>query len=415
MSTAMSATSTATSAATTATGATSAMSTAAPAAPAAESVFVRIPAAAARHGAINLAQGVFDHGPAPALLDALGSLGGGPEHQYSPSSGHPALRAALAAHTTRWAGVACDPDTEVTVTAGATEALYCTLFALLGPGDEAILVEPAYESYAPVVAATGATVRRVRPPGPRAGIEPALLAAAVTPATRVIVVNSPWNPLGRSFDPAEWQAVADLAARHGLTVVSDETYEHLTLDGTPHPGVLSLVEDPERRVKVSSISKTLAATGWRVGWAVAGPELTRRIRAVHQFLTFCPATPLQLAAAHVLDSPGFPELVAARSAELARVVGDFCRRLTAAGLPAPVPESGFYVVCDVGEDAEAWCERAITEGGVAALPLTAFYAGPGGDARTRVRFALCKREDTLREAAARLERHLARTGRRPAN
>jgi len=374
-----------------------------------ESVFVRIPAAAARHGAINLAQGVFDHGPAEALLDALAAVGGGREHQYSPSSGHPALRSALAAHTRRHAGVACDADAEVTVTAGATEALYCALFALLGPGDEALLVEPAYESYAPVVAATGAAVRRVRPPGPDARIDAELLAAAVTPATRVLVVNSPWNPLGRSFGPQEWRAVAEVAARYGLTVVSDETYEHLTLDGTPHPGVLSLVEDPERRVKVSSISKTLAATGWRVGWAIAGPELTRRIRSVHQFLTFCPATPLQLAAARVIDSPAFPGLVAARSAELARVVGDFCARLTAAGLRAPVPESGFYVVCDVGEDAEAWCERAIAEGGVAALPLTAFYAEPDARARTRVRFALCKREDTLREAALRLERHLART------
>ena len=375
-----------------------------------ESVFVRIPAAAARHGAINLAQGVFDHGPAPALRDALRSLGTGAEHQYAPSAGHPALRAALAAHTERYAGVPSNPDIEITVTAGATEALYCTLFALLGAGDEAIVIEPAYESYAPVVTAAGATVRRVRPTGPGASVSAELLEAAVTPATRVIIVNSPWNPLGRAFGPEEWRAVADVAGRHDLTVVSDETYEHLNLDGTPHPGVLGLIADPERRVKVSSVSKTLAATGWRIGWAVAGPELTRRIRSVHQFLTFCPATPLQLATAKVLQSPEFPQLVAARAGELARAVGEFCGRLTAAGLKAPVPESGFYVVSDVGEDAEAWCERAITEGGVAALPLTAFCSEPDAGVRSQVRFALCKRDSTLKEAARRLERHLNRIG-----
>lgn len=368
----------------------------------AESVFVRIPEKARRHGAINLAQGVFDHGPEPALLRALSGTGDGTEHQYAPSPGHPELRAALAGHTERYAGARPDQDAEVTVTAGATEALYCTLSALLGPGDEAVLVEPAYESYAPVITAAGAAVRRVRSLDAGGRVDPAALAAAVTPATRVMVVNSPWNPLGTPLEPEIWDTLADLAGRHDLVVVSDETYEHLNLDGSAHPGVLAAVQDPEKRVKISSVSKTLAATGWRVGWAVAGPGLTRRIRARHQYVTFCPPTVLQLAAAEVLSGASFPRLVEERGARLAAKVGRFADRLAEAGLKCAVPRSGFYLLADVGENAEAWCDRAVVEARVAALPLSVFYSEPDAETASTVRFAVCKRESTLDEAARRL-------------
>ncbi len=367
-----------------------------------ESVFVRIPAAAARHGALNLAQGVFDHGPEPALLDALTGVGGAGEHQYAPSPGHPALRTALAGHTAQFAGVHADPDTEITVTAGATEALYCTLHALLGRGDEAIVIEPAYESYAPVITATGATVRRVRPGGPDSSLDSGLLEAAVTPATRVIVVNSPWNPLGRAFGANEWRTLAELADRHDITIVSDETYEHLSLKGSPHPGVLGAVDDPERRVKISSVSKTLAATGWRVGWAVTGPKLTRRIRSVHQYVTFCPATPLQLAVADVVGDPSFAGRVAARGARLAQDISRFTTRLQDAGIKGTMPDNGFYVIADVGEEAVGWCERMITDARVAALPLSVFYVEHDASTASLVRFAACKRPETLDEAADRL-------------
>ncbi|MDQ1740243.1 MAG: N-succinyldiaminopimelate aminotransferase, partial [Pseudonocardiales bacterium] len=297
-----------------------------------ESVFVRIPAAAARHGAVNLAQGVFDHGPPAEVLAALAAVGEGGEHQYAPSAGHPLLRAALAR---RYGPL--DPDTEITVCAGATEAYYSTMAALIGPGDEAIVVEPAYEQYAPVITGLGGIVRSIRLTGLDDRLDAAALAAVTSPATRVIVVNSPWNPFGRSLDDQEWRAVAELADTRGVVVVSDETYEHLNLDAREHRSVLDLVPDPELRVKISSASKTLAVTGWRVGWALAGPGLTRRIRAAHQFVTFCPPTPLQLAVGRVLDSPDFENLIAGTVAGMSQRVRSFVDTLTDLGIPATVP------------------------------------------------------------------------------
>ncbi len=376
------------------------------AAPVAESVFVRIPAAAVKYGAVNLAQGVFDHGPDATLLAALAGVGDGMEHQYAPSAGHPVLRAALARHLQRYDGVTADPDTEITVTVGATEAIHCAIAALVGPGDEVVLVEPAYEQYAPAVRSAGGTTRALRLTSAKDRIDAAALEACVTPATRAIVVNSPWNPLGRALDAAEWQAVADLARRRGVVVVSDEAYEHLNLDGTPHHGVMEAIEDPELRVKISSASKTFAATGWRIGWAVSGPELTRRIRAVHQFLTFCPPTPLQLAVATVLDAPQTPAVLAARAGELRTHIGEFTAALNELGLAANVPDSGFFVLADVGEDAVAWCERMIVDAGVAGLPVSVFYAQPVPEMANVVRFAACKRPETLTEAIRRLRSHL---------
>ncbi|MEO6502993.1 MAG: aminotransferase class I/II-fold pyridoxal phosphate-dependent enzyme [Jatrophihabitantaceae bacterium] len=366
-----------------------------------ESVFVRIPAAAARHGAVNLAQGVFDHGPPAEVLAALATVGEGTEHQYAPSAGHPLLRAALAR---RYGPL--DPDTEITVCAGATEALYCTMAALISPGDEAIVVEPAYEQYTPVITGFGGIVRAVRLTGLDARLDAAALAAVITPATKVIVVNSPWNPFGRSLENEEWHAVAELAATRGIVVVSDETYEHLALDGREHRSVLDLVPDPELRVKISSASKTLAATGWRVGWAITGPGLTRRIRAAHQFVTFCPATPLQLAVARVLDSPGFENLIAGTVAGMSQRVRSFVDTLTELGLPASMPDSAFFVLADVGEDAARWCERMVVDQGVAGLPLSVFYSQPVPEAASMVRFALCKQSSTLAEASRRLRARL---------
>ena len=367
----------------------------------AESVFVRIPAAAARHGAVNLAQGVFDHGPPEQVLAALAAVGAGTEHQYAPSAGHPLLRAALAR---RYGPL--DPDTEITVCAGATEALYCTMAALISPGDEAIVVEPAYEQYAPVITRLGGTVRAVRLTGLDARLDAAALAAVTSAATKAIVVNSPWNPFGRSLDDDEWQAVAELAATRGVVVVSDETYEHLNFDARGHRSVLELVADPELRVKVSSASKSLAVTGWRVGWAMAGPGLTRRIRAAHQFVTFCPATPLQLAVARVLDGEDFADLIAGTVASMAQRVRSFVDVLTELGLPAAMPEGAFYVLADVGTDATTWCERMLVDQGVAGLPLSVFYTEPVAEAATMVRFALCKQASTLAEASRRLRERL---------
>jgi aspartate/methionine/tyrosine aminotransferase len=362
----------------------------------AESMFVRIPSLAVQHNAINLAQGVFDHGPPAELLRALVAAGQNEAvHQYMPSAGLASLRKAVAAST------GSDPDTEVTITAGATEALHCTMSALLGAGDEAIIVEPAYEQYAPAIAAAGATAVPLRLTDLDASFA-GLMHAARTTRTRVVVVNSPWNPLGRSLNAEEWAALADLAQRHGIVVVSDETYEHLLPGGARHHGVMDAVADPEKRVKLSSVSKSLAATGWRVGWAVAGPELTRRIRAVHQYVTFCPAVPLQHAVAETMASPRFPDIVAGVAAGLHERASWFAGALVALGLPTTVQANPFYLLADVGEPADGWCDRMVRDGGVAALPLSVFYSVPVPAVDTIVRFAVCKKHETLQTAAQRL-------------
>ncbi|WP_309115764.1 aminotransferase class I/II-fold pyridoxal phosphate-dependent enzyme [Saccharothrix sp.] len=355
-------------------------------------MFVRIPALAARHGAINLAQGVFDHGPPAELLAALAAVSADPGvHQYMPSAGVLALREAVAS--------GFSPETEVTITAGATEALHCTMAALLSPGDEALVVEPAYEQYAPAIVAAGGVPVPVRLTA-LGGSFASLLEGAVTSRTRVVVVNSPWNPLGRVLTDDEWDALAGLASSHGIIVVSDETYEGL-LTSRPR-GVLDVVSDPELRVKISSVSKSLAATGWRIGWAIAGPGLTRRIRAVHQFVTFCPAVPLQVAAASVLGSSTVDSVTGAVAAGLHERAGWFADALNGIGIAAKPAASPFYLVADVGEPASEWCDRVVVDGGVAALPLSVFYSAPVPEVDRMVRFAVCKRRETLEEAATRL-------------
>jgi aspartate/methionine/tyrosine aminotransferase len=272
---------------------------------------------------------------------------------------------------------------------------------LLRPGDQAILVEPAYEQYAPAIRAAGADVVAVRLPDPRTSFG-GLLDAACTARTRVIVVNSPWNPLGRTVTGAEWSALADLAQRRGVIVVSDETYEHLLPGGARHWGVLDAITDPELRVKISSVSKSLAATGWRVGWAVAGPDLTRRIRAVHQYVTWCPAAPLQHAVAEIMSSPGFRDVVGGVAAGLHERAAWFAAQLSGLGLRTEVAANPFYLLADVAEGADTWCERMVRDGGVAALPLAAFYSTTVAAADTTVRFAVCKKQSTLEAAVHRL-------------
>lgn len=367
-----------------------------------ESVFVTVTRAAAQNGALNLAQGVFDHGPPQAILDALAAVGSGTEHQYGPAAGHPLLRAALARSIATFDGTAADPDTEITVTAGATEAIFCVLTALLHDGGEVILLEPAYEQYRPVVEAAGGTVRTVTLPTPDTRLDPDQLRTVCGPRTRAIVVNSPWNPWGRVLDPTEWAAVAEIAEEFGIVVVSDETYEHLMLDGTPHHGVLEAVADPELRVKISSASKTFAVTGWRIGWAVAGPGLTRRIRALHQFVTFCPAVPLQIAVASVLDASDFLAVRQDIVSGIRERVHRFTASLTELGLTTYTPQAAFYITADVGTDAHAWCLHMMRDNGVAALPIVAFFARPPTNTNSLVRFAACKSLSTLDDAVRRL-------------
>jgi aspartate/methionine/tyrosine aminotransferase len=304
-----------------------------------------------------------------------------------------------------------DPHGEITVTSGCTEAIAAALLGLLEPGDEVVLLEPYYDSYRACVAMAGAVPRfvRLRPPWFR--LEPDALERAVTPRTRAILVNSPHNPTGHVFSRDELENIARVCVAHDLIAISDEVYERLVYDGT-HTHIASLPGMGERTVTLSSLGKTFSLTGWKIGWAIAPPALTAAVRAAHQFLTFATATPLQHAAVAALDAP------ASYYEELLR---DYRQRrdllvdgLRAAGLKTIAPEGSYFAIADctsVGfDDDVAFCRHLIERVGVAAIPVSAFIRDPDRDGgRHLVRFAFCKRDETLRAGIDRLARLRAAT------
>jgi N-succinyldiaminopimelate aminotransferase len=364
------------------------------------SVFSTATRAAREHAAVNLAQGAPDFDPPEALVSAAVDALASGRSQYSLSEGLPELREAIAAHVREQHGVVYSPDDEVTVTVGATEAIWSTVAALVAPGDEVVLVEPFYELYRAAVLAAGGRCRYVRTTFPRFCLDLDQLATAFSPRTRLVVVNTPGNPSGRLLTAVEAAALGALAERHDAAVLSDETYEHIVFAGRHVP----VATDPAcrpRTITVSSISKTFSATGWRVGWALAAPGLTAALRATHQHVTFAAATPLQAAVAATLDAAapsGY--LVALRRAYAQRreVLAAALDRL---GFETPRPDGGFFLTVGVQGDERAFCRRLLHEAGVAALPGSAFHA-PGAPTPGFVRFAFCKRVETLKEAGARI-------------
>jgi N-succinyldiaminopimelate aminotransferase len=364
------------------------------------SIFSTITRLAVRHGAINLAQGFPDFDPPAELLEAADDALRSGFHQYAPSTGLPELRAAIAAHQAAEYGLEYDPETEVTVTVGATEAIWSAATALLDPDDELVVIEPFYENYPLLAAPVGARTRFVTTTFPGFELDPDRLEAAFTPRTRLVVVNTPTNPSGRVLGPEEIAALGELAERYDATILSDEAYEHVTFGGARH---VPLASDPrcrERTITVSTASKTFSATGWRVGWALAPPPLTDALRKVHQFVTFAAATPLQRAVARMLD-------VAAEGDYYERLRREYEERLdvllgvleqTPLEVARPQGAYSFLVRCP-GDDVE-WCSELVTRARVAAIPGSEFFAGDAG--RGLVRFAFCKRVETLREAGERL-------------
>ncbi|MFO0873751.1 MAG: aminotransferase class I/II-fold pyridoxal phosphate-dependent enzyme [Phycisphaerales bacterium] len=380
-------------------------------APFGQTIFTSISLLAQRHGAVNLGQGFPDFdGPDFVKDAAIAAIRDG-HGQYARMFGVPALNEAIAARFALDSGLAFDPSAEVTVTSGCTEAIAAALLGILEPGDEVILFEPFYDSYRACVAMAGATPRfvRLRPPDFRWRGE--ALEAAVTPRTRAILINTPHNPTGRVLDMEELAAVADLARRHDLIVLSDEVYERLVFDGS-HRSIATLPGMRERTITMSSLGKTFSLTGWKIGWAIAPPPLTAAVRAAHQFLTFATATPLQHAAAVALRSG--PEFYDALVAEYRTRLAILIEGLERAGLRVFAPQGAYFVVADCAplgfDDDTAFCRHLIERVGVAAIPVSAFLAGstagdgagPADDDRTLVRFAFCKREQTLREAVRRL-------------
>jgi N-succinyldiaminopimelate aminotransferase len=375
--------------------------------PFASTVFAEMTALAVRTGAINLGQGFPDTDGPAGMLDAANKALYGGANQYPPGPGRPELRAAVARHRARY-GLEYDPDTEILVTAGATEAITAALLALVEGGDEVIVVEPYYDSYAAAVAMAGAQ-RRVVPlvegEGRRFALDLDGLRAATGPRTRAILVNSPHNPTGTVFTEAELAGLAELCVAKDLIAITDEVYEHLVFDDAEHLPLACFPGMRDRTVSISSAGKTFNCTGWKIGWVCATPELVGAVRAAKQFMTFVSGGPLQPAVAHALDH----ELawVAGLRAALEAKRDRLSAGLSDAGF-AVRPTSGTYFVCadvrplgfsDAAELAWQLPERV----GVAAVPVNVFTDHPA-EWRHLLRFAFCKTDEVLDEAITRLHK-----------
>ncbi|RDV46869.1 aminotransferase [Leifsonia sp. ku-ls] len=367
-------------------------------------IFAEMSALAVRTGAINLGQGFPDEdGPVEVLDAAVAAIRAG-ENQYPPGQGIPDLRLAVAEHQRRFYGLDVDPDREVLVTAGATEAIAATLLALLQPGDEVVTFEPYYDEYAAVIALAGGVHRTVplEPPAFRPDLD--RLRDTVTDRTRVILVNTPHNPTGAVLDRETLSLVVELAERHDAVIVTDSVYEHLTF-GPAHVPIESLPGARERTVAISSGGKTFNTTGWKVGWLTAPAELVSAVLAVKQFLTYVNGAPFQPAIAAGLRLPDayFHGIAAA----LAHKRDLLSAGLGAAGFGVFPSDGTYFVVADAAPlgfpDAVELCRRLPELAGVVAVPLGAFSRGEYA-ARTAslVRFAFCKRTPVLEDAARRL-------------
>ncbi|MFF4443408.1 pyridoxal phosphate-dependent aminotransferase [Streptomyces sp. NPDC001502] len=370
-------------------------------------IFAEMSALATRTGSINLGQGFPDtDGPAQIAEAASRAVLTGRGNQYPPGPGVPELRTAIAAHQQRFYGFGLDPDTEVLVTAGATEAIAAALLALLEPGDEVIALEPYYDSYAACIAMAGAVRVPVtlRPHAGAFALDLDELRAAVTPRTRLLLLNTPHNPTGTVLTPAELSAIAELAVERDLLVVTDEVYEHLVFEGI-HTPLASLPGMRERTVTISSAGKTFSFTGWKVGWVTAPPELITAVRSAKQFLTYVSSGPFQYAIAEALALPdSYYDTFRADLAAKRDILAD---GLAAAGFEVFRPQGTYFITTDItplGEkDGLAFCRALPERCGVVAIPNQVFYDDKAAG-RTQVRWAFCKREDVLREAAERLRR-----------
>jgi N-succinyldiaminopimelate aminotransferase len=368
-------------------------------------IFAEMSALAAETGAVNLGQGFPDtDGPREIAQLAADAILAGRGNQYPPGPGIPELRHAIAWHAKRWYGLDYDPGREILVTAGATEAVAAALLALVEPGDEVIALEPYYDSYAANIAMAGGVRVPVtlRPPDFRLNLD--ALRAAVTPRTRLILLNTPHNPTGAVLSRAELAAVAELACSRDLLVVTDEVYEHLVFDGE-HVPVASLPGMAGRTVTISSAGKTFSFTGWKIGWVMASAELVAAVKTAKQFLTFVSGGPFQYAIAEALRLPD--SYFTGLRDDLRHKRDLLCGGLAAAGFEVYRPAGTYFVTTDIrpfGEtDGVAFCRELPRRAGVVAVPSAVLYDDKQAG-RSQVRFAFCKRIEVLTEALSRLAR-----------
>jgi aminotransferase len=370
-----------------------------------ESVIREMTRLALQHSAINLSQGYPDFAAPAEIKEAAKRAIDADINQYAITWGAKSFRDALAREASKTLGWNVNPETEITVCCGSTEAMFASFMGVLNPGDEVIVIEPFYENYGPDCKLTGAVPRYVSLRPPDWTLSEQELAAAFTEKTRALVLNTPNNPTGKVFDRDEMEMIARLCRRHDVIAITDEIYEHIIYEGSQHIAIASLEGMRERSVTVNSLSKTYSVTGWRVGWAIACPEFTNSIRKVHDFLTVGAAAPLQEAGVTALSLP---------ESYYRKLAADYTERrdllyavLEDAGFRCFKPYGAYYIMTDVSRfgfpnDAK-FVEFLIREIGVAAVPGSSFYRDPA-DGSQQVRFAFCKKLQTLEEAGRRLRR-----------
>ena len=366
-------------------------------------IFSAMSALAVRTGSVNLGQGFPDRdGPATVLDAAAAAIHEG-HNQYAPGIGVPELRRAIAAHQQRHYGIELDPDRQVCVTTGCTEAVAAALLGLVDPGDEVVVLEPYYDSYVAMLQMTGAVRRPVTLRAPDFRLDLAELRAAVTPATRFVLLNTPHNPTGTVLDREELQAIADLAIEHDVVVITDEVYEHLVFDDHEHQPIATFPGMEERTLTLSSAGKSWSVTGWKVGWATGPEDLVDAVLSAKQWMSFCSGTPLQHAAAHALEHEGdFPTRLAKDLQDRRDLL---CAGLEDAGLTVRVPEGTYFALTDVSHlgwaDALEFCWALPDRAGVVAIPAQAFYDDQD-EGRHLVRWAFCKEPDVIEDGLRRL-------------
>ena len=368
------------------------------------SVFERMSALAAQHGAVNLGQGFPDFGWPDEILDAAAQALKEGSNQYPPSRGLPALRDAIARHYARHQGLDLSVD-QICVTSGATEALGAAILATVSPGDEVVIFTPAYDSYSPMIRRAGGVPREIALQPPEWRIDAEVVRAAVGPRTRVILLNNPHNPTGRLFDRKELDVIASIAQEHDLIVISDEVWEHILLNGQQFTSALSLAGMAQRTVKIGSAGKIFSLTGWKVGWMVAAPQLAGLVSRAHQFLTFSTPPNLQSAVACGL-SEGDPWLEPMRN-RFVRARDRMTDGLNAAGYAVLDAASTYFLCVDLRASGislhdEAFAAAAVERAGVAVVPVSAFAEEK--PSRHLVRLCFGKKDETIDAGVAAMAR-----------
>ena len=373
-------------------------------------VFVEINNLARQHNAVNLGQGAPDFDGPPEVLAAAVEAVNSALNQYAPGIGMLAVREAIANHAARFYGQKLNPETEVLVTSGATEAVFAAILGLTDSGDEVIVFEPVYDSYVPNMVMAGVTPRYVALRGENWTFDPDELAKAFDRRTRAIIVNTPHNPTGKVYSREELSVIAELCQKHNVIAITDEVYEHILYDDTVHTRLATLPGMAERTLTISSLGKTFSVTGWKIGWAIGAAALVNAVNQAHQFITFAVASPLQAAAATALNLPlaFFVNLRASYQAKRDLMID----ALKKSDFKVRKSQGSYFVMADWREVAPAhiqddfeFARWLTTDVGVACIPAGAFYQESDKDlAKNLVRFAVCKKAQTLTIAAERLGR-----------